>query len=174
MAKTRKLFGWMYGSGVGMGLLLGCILAIPLYFGCEALNFPTVKDVNTMADADHEFVAAEHAAIVDAMTEQHAIQDPAAREAIEAITAQYNALAAQLRAKAAETTAKGVSLGGLGIGDGGLWSWLVTLMGGGGILGWVTNLFKPSRATGRIDDLEKKLMVAAPAGDAFPGETSSV
>ena len=72
--------------------------------------------------------------------------------------------------QADKTKAKGVSL--LGVGGGGWWSLIVTLMGGGGLLGWISNIFKPSRATNRINDLEMKLAEASKVGSRIPTDTA--
>lgn len=93
------------------------ILASMAWAGCEAFNFPTVKDVNTMAEADHEFVAGLHDAGNDLMTEQHAAMTPELAEAFAAMKGQYDDLAAQLASRASGAKATGVSVGGLGGGE---------------------------------------------------------
>ena len=149
-----------------------CVAVMYTCFGCEEVMFPTVADVNTLAEAEREFQMSLQRGTVDAMTEQHAIQDPAVRTELEMVRGQYDALAAQLKERADAAKAKGIDIGALGS-FGGANDWFTViagLFGFGGIAGWLSNLFKPSRATKRIDALENRLAVAAPEGEAFPGD----
>lgn len=149
-----------------------CVSFLYTCFGCDEVMFPTVADVNTLADAEREFQMSLQQGTVDAMTEQHAIQDPAVRSELELVRGQYDALAAQLKERADAVRAKGLDVVALGS-FGGANDWFTAiagLFGFGGIAGWLSNLLKPSRATKRIDELENRLAVAAPAGESFPGD----
>lgn len=141
--------------------------AVLLAGGCEAFNFPTVKDVNALAEADHEFVAGLHDAGNDLMTDQHAAMTPELAEALAIMQAQYEDVSAQLQARASGTKAAGLSVGGLG-GNGvtGFIGGLLDILG----LGWVATLFMPSRATKKISEIELALATAAKAGEEIPSD----
>lgn len=165
-----------------MYFCLGVVVAtVPLYLvACGDWAYPTVADINTLAAADHEFVAGEHQTTRDQMSAEHTVQTPEQSAALAQVNADAAAAVRELRDKVDAVQAKGADLGGLG--GASLWEWLVTAMGGGGLLGWITNLFKPSRATGQINDLEKDttsriaalelaLATAAKPGAAVPSDS---
>ena len=170
-------------SPVTAGCLIGLLLVVPLFYGsgCEAFNFPTVEDVNTLAEADHEFIAEEHKAIRNQMTDEHVVQTPALQSDLVAINANYMAVVKTLRERVDAVEAQGVSIGSFG----GANDWITALagmLGLGGAWGWISNLFKPSRATGAIADLEKSttariaqlekaLATAAGAGKEVPSDS---
>lgn len=135
--------------------------------GCEGFLFPTVKDINTLAEADHEFVAGLHEGTADLMTEQHAAMTPELAEAFGVMTSQYNDVVARLKEKAGGAKAEGVSVGGLG-GNGvtGFVGGILDLLG----LGWIATLFLPSRATKKITALELALAQAAKSGALVPSD----
>lgn len=141
------------------------ILASMAWAGCEAFNFPTVKDVNALAEADHEFVGGLHEAGNDLMTEQHGAMTPELAAAFAAMKGQYDDLAAQLASRASGAKATGVSVGGLG-GNGvtGFIGGLLDILG----LGWIATLFLPSRATKKITEIQLGLAEAAKAGALIP------
>ncbi len=146
------------------------ILASVAWAGCEAFNFPTVEDVNTLTAADHEFVAGLHDAGSELMTEQHGAMTPELTEAFAAMKGQYNDLAAQLASRASETKASGLSIGGLGgLGGNGVTGFIGGLLDMLG-LGWIATLFLPSRATKKIAALELDLATAAKAGEMIPSD----
>ncbi len=169
----RKMFV-MFGLGMGAA-------ALPLYLA--ACMFPTTSDVNAMADADHEFVAGEHQATRNQMTEEHTIQTPEASTLLAQVNADAAAAVLELRKRVDAVEAKGAALSDFGE-FGGMNDWitgLAALLSGGSIWGLITGLFKPSRATARIDSLEKSttdriaiielaLATAAKAGAAVPSD----
>ncbi len=161
-------------------LYLLVFLGLQGLFGCETFNFPTVDDVNRMEDASRAFTAGEHEGIVDAMTEQHKIQDPALRAELDAIVGQYISLAAQLDERAAEVKAEGVDL----MGTTG-WAMLVSAFPGLAGLGlFARNATRPSRAAEQVAQLESAasesdkelnavklaLATAAKSGAAIPSD----
>lgn len=169
----RKMFV-MFGLGVG-------VAALPLYL--VACMFPTTADVNTLTLADHEFVAGEHKEIRDQMTAEHGIQTPEVLELLSQVNADAAAAVKLLRTRVDSIEAKGAQLSDFGE-FGGMNDWitgLAALLSGGSIWGVISGLFKPSRATARIDGLEKsitdriaalelKLATAAKAGAPIPSD----
>lgn len=150
------------------------LCAVTVYV-CASCMFPTNDDVNNMQKSNQTFNQGLHDAGNKLMTEQHSAMTPELAEAFAVMQGQYNELSAQLKAKAGEAKAVGVDISGLGS-FGGPNDWFTViagLFGFGGIAGWISNLLKPSRATKRIDELETRLAVAAPAGEAFPGDKAT-
>lgn len=166
----RKMFG-MFCLGV-------CVAVLPLYLA--ACMFPTTADVNEMAKADHEWVAGEHKAIRDQMTEEHAIQTPDQAALLAQVNSDAAAAVLKLRARVDAVEAKGADLTTFG----GMNDWmtgLAALLGGGSLWSVVSGMFKPSRATARIDALDKStterisalelaLATAAKAGAPLPSD----
>lgn len=142
---------------------------IVMWVGCDSVMYPTVADVNTLAEADRDYQDGLHAGQIDTLTEQHAAMAPEVRAELDAIVGQYNALSAQLREKAGGVTAKGVELGGFG---GELIPKLMSMFGFGSLIPIYSMFFGKSRAQKEIDELKSKLAVSAPAGEAFPGESA--
>ena len=154
---------------------LGTVAAVGLgavVVGC----YPTTEDVNTMARADHDFVAGEHQATRDLMTDQHGIQDPAAAEAMLAMNDNFSAVVQQLRERVdvVEATGPAVGLGGVGADD--TIPWLLGLFN----LGWLYPFIKGfgksrasdevAQATADITGIKLDLATAAKGGAAVPSD----
>lgn len=167
----RKMFG-MFCLGMGAA-------ALPLYLlACGV--FPTVDDVTKLARADHAFVADEHEAIRDQMTEEHTIQTPEQMDLLIQVNADTKAAVTKLRERVDAVEATGAELSDFGS----LNDWvtaLAALVAGGGAASVVSGRSKPSRATPRIDELELylrdriaaidlSLATAAKAGAAVPSD----
>lgn len=179
----KRWLKWNLPPGIVIGSLVGLILTFPITMGgCGTLDFPTKTDVNRLTEAEREFVKALHDAGNKLMTEQHSAMTPELAEAFAVMTGQYQEISAALKAKASKTEAEGIDVG---LGSfGGMNDWLTALIGlisGGSLWSVIGNLFKPSRATARIDalekstterisSLEKDLATAAKAGASIPSD----
>ena len=144
---------WLY-------VYLGLFVTTPfLVSGCAEFMWPTVKDVNALTRADHEFVAEEHKAICDQMTDEHAIQTPALAADLVAINDNYMAVVTKLRERVDAVEAKGASVGGL---NGGFWAIIGAMFPGlAGVGLWFRNLVKPSRAAGAVSSLETNVLATS-------------
>lgn len=148
----RKLFG-MFCLGMGAA-------ALPLYLVACGV-FPTTTDVNTLTKADHKYVAGEHQATRDQMTEEHGIQTPDLVVALMQVNADAAAAVKELRERVDAVEAKGVDIGSLG-GANGLAAALLGLLG----LGTVGTVVSRKQ-----NALELKLATAAKAGAAVPSDS---
>lgn len=162
---------------------LGILAAVPMYSVAGCGVFPSKDDVNTLTSADHEFVAGEHKEIRDQMTAEHGIQTPEAVDLLARVNADAAAAVLKLRERVDAVEARGAELSDFGE-FGGMNDWitgLAALLSGGSIWGVISGLFKPSRATARIDGLEKStadriaalelaLATAAKAGAPIPSD----
>lgn len=171
MRMNRKLFG-VFCLGMGAA-------ALPLYLVACGV-FPTTNDVNMLAMADHAFVASEHETIRDQMTAEHGIQTPAAVDLLAQVNADAAVAVQQLRERVDAVVASGAELSDFGS----LNDWitaLAALLAGGGAASLVSGRSRPSRATTRIDELERHLRdkiatlelalaTAAKAGAAVPSD----
>ncbi len=167
----RKMF-LMFGLGM-------MAAALPLYVVACGI-FPSKDDVNTLQRADHTYVAGEHQATRDQMTEQHTIQTPEAADLLAQVNADAAAAVKELLERVLAVEAQGADLGEFG----GMNDWitaLAVLLSGGTLGGVVSGMGKPSRATPRIDALEKAtteriatlelaLATAAKAGAPIPSD----
>lgn len=147
----RKLFG-MFCLGMGAA-------ALPLYLVACGV-FPTTTDVNALTKADHEYVAGEHQATRDQMTEEHGIQTPDLVVALMQVNADAAAAVKELRERVDAVEAEGVDIGSLG-GANGLAAALLGLLG----LGTVSTVVSRKQ-----NALELKLATAAKAGAAVPSD----
>lgn len=171
----RKMFG-MFCLGMGTA-------ALPLYLVACGI-FPTTKDFNAGAKAEREHVAGEHDATRKQMDEQHKIQTPDKLDLLAQVNADAVAAMKLLRERVAAVEAQGATLDDFTGEFGGMNDWitgLAALLSGGSIWGVISGLFKPSRATARINGLEKStteriaaielsLATAAKSGAAVPSD----
>lgn len=167
----RKMLG-MFCLGVGVAVL-------PLYLVACGV-FPTTEDINTLTTADHEFVAGEHQTTRDQMTAEHGVQTPEAVELLAQVNADAVAAVLELRAHVDAVEAKGAEISDFGS----LNDWitgLAVLLSGGGAATLLSGRSQPSRATTRIDELERylrdriaglelALATAAKAGAPIPSD----
>lgn len=153
--------------------------ALPLYLVACGV-FPTTHDVNRLTTADHEFVAGEHQATRNQMTEEHKIQTPDAVDLLAQVNADAAAAVQELRVRVDAVLAQGAELSDFGS----LNDWITgvaVLLSGGGAGTLLLGRSKPSRATTRIDELERHLRdkiasleldlaTAAKPGSAMPSD----
>lgn len=175
---------------LGTAVILFCILGIAASISTGGCMFPTKGDVNDMRQSDLEHREGLAAGTVSTMTEQHkAMTEPEVDARLEAMAARFMSEIKVLRAEADKAVATGPDFGDLGEGIGGLAglgandiiTGIIGLLTGGSLWSIIGGMFKPSRATPRIDALEKSttdrikeielaLATAAKAGAAVPSD----
>lgn len=136
---------------------------------CDEIMYPTVADVNTLAEADHEFVSGLHEAGNQLMTEQHSAMTPELAEAFAVMQQQYNELSLQLKTQAGKVQAEGPSIGGLSGFGGGVVPSLLSMFGLGSLIPIWNMFFGKSRASQDITDLKHSLAVKAGSDQEIPG-----
>lgn len=134
--------------------------------GCvDEIMYPTLSNVKELNEANLSYQEGLQEATVTTMTEQHTAMTPELEAILATILTQNTDLAASLKSIAAEKAAavKGPELSemGQGISDE-LWAMLVAAVPGFAGLGlWGRNLVKPSRAEGRVSELEAAAVASA-------------
>lgn len=141
--------------------------------GCDTLMYPTDKEVKALAVLENEHRTDLQNATVEVMTEQHTAMTPELEAVFAALLVQNQELSASLKKLAADRVAavKGPQIGSLGDAlGGGLVPQLMSMFGLGALIPIYNMFFGKSRAQKELDAINMKLAVAAPAGEAFPGE----
>ena len=141
-----------------------CMMGVGLLASCDGIMYPTVSDVNTMADADRTYQEELHAGQIDTLTEQHAAMAPEVRAELDALRAQFAELVANSNATASGAVATGPEISalcGFGIES------LLSMFGLGSLIPIYNMFFGKSRAQKELDDM--KLAMATRAGEKDTG-----
>jgi len=151
-------------------ILLGFFAVLPIYlWSCDSLMYPTVADVQTLAESENEHRDGLQAATVETMTAQHTAMTPELEAVFATLLEQNKELSASLSKLAADkvATVKGPQIGGLeGLG-GGMIPQLLSMFGLGSLIPIYNMFFGKSRAQKELDEM--KLAMATRAGENDTG-----